>query len=81
MRTSGSGFVFNVLKATLIFSLATFATASPQAAPKSRAKEMPTTVSAGKPIEIHYRTVKVDGLDIFYREAGPKRPLAMYCNT
>jgi pimeloyl-ACP methyl ester carboxylesterase len=34
--------------------------------------EMPATVSEGKQVEVHYRTVKVGGLDIFYREAGPK---------
>lgn len=42
---------------------------------------MPTTAQAAKPASstytiaaspIFYRTVKVDGLDIFYREAGPK---------
>src|SRR5262245_23105817 len=25
-----------------------------------------------KPPQVFYRTVKIDGLDIFYREAGPK---------
>ncbi len=25
-----------------------------------------------RPVEIHYRTVSIDGIDIFYREAGPK---------
>lgn len=69
---SRKGFVFNVLQAVLILGLAAFAAASPQAAPKSRAKEMPATVSAGRQVEVHYRTVKVGGLDIFYREAGPK---------
>lgn len=28
--------------------------------------------SAANPARVHFRTVKVDGLDIFYREAGPK---------
>ncbi len=27
---------------------------------------------AGTAVKVAYRTVKIDGLDIFYREAGPK---------
>lgn len=30
------------------------------------------SASAEKPTTVHYRTENVDGLDIFYREAGPK---------
>jgi pimeloyl-ACP methyl ester carboxylesterase len=32
----------------------------------------PAAQSAAAPVTVHHRTVKVDGLDIFYREAGPK---------
>src|SRR6478735_7123536 len=30
-----------------------------------------TTEVRATPVPIHYRTAKIDGLDIFYREAGP----------
>ncbi|WP_156828794.1 alpha/beta fold hydrolase, partial [Rhizobium sp. 42MFCr.1] len=30
-----------------------------------------TTDVREAPVPIHYRTAKIDGLDIFYREAGP----------
>src|ERR1700745_1107883 len=30
------------------------------------------SVSAQQPVKVHYKTVKVGDLDIFYREAGPK---------
>src|SRR5215813_822868 len=30
-----------------------------------------------KPPQVFYRTVKIDGLDIFYREAGPKEAPAV----
>ncbi len=32
----------------------------------------PSTASATAALQVHYRTVKVDGVDVFYREAGPK---------
>lgn len=28
--------------------------------------------AAGKPIPLHYRTANIDGVEVFYREAGPK---------
>jgi hypothetical protein len=32
--------------------------------------------------QVFYRTVKVDGLSIFYREAGPKgAPVILYCTV
>jgi pimeloyl-ACP methyl ester carboxylesterase len=30
------------------------------------------STSAGKQFAVHYRTARVDGLDVFYREAGPE---------
>ena len=48
--------------------LATPIAAEPAEAASSAAYSIPAT-------PIHYRTIKVDGLDIFYREAGdPKKP-------
>ena len=56
-------------KAIIAVALAT----TPLSALAAAAQEDPTrTVS---PAPVHYRTVKADGLDIFYREAGdPKNP-------
>jgi hypothetical protein len=34
--------------------------------------QSPTTAKASHTNVMHHKTVKVDGLDIFYREAGPK---------
>ncbi|MDB5310165.1 MAG: dhmA1 [Gemmataceae bacterium] len=31
-----------------------------------------SSASAQQPVPVHHKTVKVDGLDVFYREAGPK---------
>jgi hypothetical protein len=36
---------------------------------------------AGLTAKVAYRTVKIDGLDIFYREAGPKGAPACSCST
>lgn len=39
------------------------------------AQNQPQAIAGGAPvctIRVHHRTVKIDGLDIFYREAGPK---------
>lgn len=38
----------------------------------STAEVTPAHRASTAPVTVHYRTVKVDGLDIFYREAGPK---------
>jgi pimeloyl-ACP methyl ester carboxylesterase len=58
-----------VLKKTLIpLVLATFSTLSPLAAQAEAAQ--PT--SSADLTKVYHRTVQVDGLDIFYREAGPK---------
>lgn len=42
-------------------------------APSGSTASAPHTAhSAAAPVTVHHRTVKVDGLDIFYRDAGPK---------
>jgi len=33
---------------------------------------LPPYAAAAAPVPIHYRTVAIDGVDVFYREAGPK---------
>lgn len=53
-----------ILASSLVFSLATPAV---QAGPTDT-----TNVAATATATVAYRTVKVDGLNIFYREAGPK---------
>jgi pimeloyl-ACP methyl ester carboxylesterase len=54
-------------KTSLILITVAFATAV--ASPELRAADS----GPGRPLtEVAYRTVKLDGLDIFYREAGPK---------
>lgn len=58
----------SVLSAVLLTTLAgSFATAARDAAPPATAL---STTATDTPVR--HRTVKVDGLDIFYREAGPK---------
>jgi pimeloyl-ACP methyl ester carboxylesterase len=48
--------------AAALISVGTLATAAPPAAHADMPAAVPT---------VHYHTVKVDGIDIFYREAGP----------
>lgn len=55
---------------SLILTLAILA-ASPALAPAAMAAPAAPAATAAAP-EVRYATVKVDGLDIFYREAGPK---------
>ncbi len=55
---------------SLFLTLAILA-ASPALAPAVMAAPASPTATAAAP-EVRYATVKVDGLDIFYREAGPK---------
>jgi pimeloyl-ACP methyl ester carboxylesterase len=57
----------NALKTTLI--LATLALTTATRSPVSHADDRPTSTP---PTEVLHRFVKVNGLDIFYREAGPK---------
>jgi pimeloyl-ACP methyl ester carboxylesterase len=57
----------NALKTSLILTTLALTTAS--MSPASRADDRPTPEP---PPEVFHRTVKVKGLDIFYREAGPK---------
>ena len=53
------------------FALAAVLLASVAALPLAHA-ETPACVSERATIPVvHYRTVKVDGVDVFYREAGP----------
>ena len=43
-----------------------------QATTMPKVEAMSAVATTGKSVEVHYRTVQVDGLNIFYREAGPK---------
>lgn len=48
------------------------ATASVFAAPLALAQTPSAGIERQDPSAVHYRTVKVDGVEIFYREAGPR---------
>lgn len=61
MKTAPAAIATALTAASLAFSMPTTGHAAP--APQAGAPALPV---------IHYRTAKVEGLDIFYREAGPK---------
>lgn len=48
------------------------ATASAFAAPLALAQTPSAAIERQDPSAVHYRTVKIDGVEIFYREAGPR---------
>ena len=63
--------IFTTIAALVV--VAAVGMAATQIASSQDAKAaMPTTIAGEKPVEVHYRTIKVGDLDIFYREAGPK---------
>ena len=59
-------FAFKSRTATLAFAAALFFSATLTAPPPAYAADQPDIPT------VHFHTVKVDGIDIFYREAGPE---------
>lgn len=58
-----------LLRSAATASLVLFATAPALAAPPSH--EAPSVTAMRAVPVVHYRTTKIDGVDVFYREAGP----------
>jgi pimeloyl-ACP methyl ester carboxylesterase len=55
--------------AVMMLASVSFASFSHAASPQSAEA---VTATQNAPVTVHYRTVEVDGVNIFYREAGPK---------
>jgi len=64
------------MKTTLKMSIAALAISQLMSAGTVSANEVATTSVASTAIieasQVHYNTAKIEGLDIFYREAGPR---------
>jgi pimeloyl-ACP methyl ester carboxylesterase len=65
--------VLSVLAATGLWTLALSPEASAESLRRGKAAMPLTQVAAPvvARVEVHYRTVQIDGLELFYREAGP----------
>ncbi len=64
------------LAAMLLASASIFASA-----PASIAFAETTVITQQAPATIHYRSMKIDGVNVFYREAGPTDDPSSSCFT
>jgi pimeloyl-ACP methyl ester carboxylesterase len=61
-----------MMKATKFLLAAVFVGAIAASLPGSAAEKSGTSPIVSGATQVHYQTAKIDGVDVFYREAGPK---------